>query len=238
MKRLLSGAAIVASCALFTLPSAAATLQVYPVNIGFCAGETAQAVYVKNTGSAAIGAQIRAYAWHQQNNKEVLSDTGDLLVSPPMTNIPAGRQQLIRVILPAPLSGSDESAYRLVIDELPGANNMAPKDGVRFLLRYSIPVFVNCKPQPPNPQDLEFTLDRSTRPVMLKVRNNGSQHSKLGNITLLTGGRSQVMSQGLLGYVLPHSEKEWPLPDGISSASSLSLNLNDNEQKQTFTLTP
>ncbi len=101
MKRLLSGAAIVASCALFTLPSAAATLQVYPVNIGFCAGETAQAVYVKNTGSAAIGAQIRAYAWHQQNNKEVLSDTGDLLVSPPMTNIPAGRQQLIRVILPA-----------------------------------------------------------------------------------------------------------------------------------------
>lgn len=238
MKHLLIAAAIAASGSLLALPSAAATLQVYPVNIGFCAGETAQAVYVKNTGSAAIGAQIRAYAWHQQNNEEMLRETGDLAVSPPMTNIPAGRQQLIRVIVPAPLTGGDERAYRLVVDELPGASNMAPKDGVRFLLRYSIPVFVNCNAQPPNPQDLVFSLDRSAHPVMLRVRNNGAQHIKLGNLTLLSGGKRQVMSQGLLGYVLPHSEKEWPLPHGISSASSLSLNLNDNEQKQTFNLTP
>ncbi len=52
MKHLLIAAAIAASGSLLALPSAAATLQVYPVNIGFCAGETAQAVYVKNTGSA------------------------------------------------------------------------------------------------------------------------------------------------------------------------------------------
>lgn len=238
MKQRLIGAAIAAASALLALPSAAATLQVYPVNIGFYAGETAQAVYVKNTGSAAIGAQIRAYAWHQHNNQEVLSETEDLLVSPPMTHIPAGRQQLIRVMVPAPPVGTEEQAYRLVVDELPGASNMAPKDGVRFLLRYSIPVFVNCNAQSPSAQNLVFSLDRSAHPVMLKVRNNGAQHIKLGNITLISGGHHQAMNQGLLGYVLPHSEKEWPLPNGISSASSLSLNLNDNEQKQTFSLTP
>ncbi|HDG1707321.1 TPA: molecular chaperone [Kluyvera ascorbata] len=238
MKRKLAGIILSTLGALLALPSYAATLQVYPVNVGFCAGETAQAIYVKNVGSAAIGAQIRVYAWHQQNNKDSLSDTEDLLVSPPMTSIPAARQQLIRVILPVPPSGDTERAYRLVVDELPGSNNMAEKDGVRFLLRYSIPVFVNCKDQQPDLNRVTFSIDHLAHPVMLKVRNNGTQHLKLSDITLHAGAQSVSMSKGLLGYVLPQSEKEWPLPKGMTNASSLSLNLNDNEKQQTINITP
>ncbi|HFZ8995319.1 TPA: molecular chaperone [Citrobacter freundii] len=238
MKRLLAGVMVLLSGLLFAIPSYAATLQVFPVNIGFCAGENAQAIYVKNSGSSAIGAQIRVYAWQQQNNKDILSETDELLVSPPMTTIPATRQQLIRVILPAPVTGNNEKAYRLIVDELPGENNLAEKDGVRFLLRYSIPVFVNCNDRQPDPKTISFSVDSQAHPAMLKVRNTGPQHIKLSDITLLSGGKKIHMSHGLLGYVLPHSEKEWPLPKGVSHASSLSLNLNDNEQEQTFSITP
>lgn len=238
MKRTLAGILLATLGSLFALSSYAATLQVYPVNVGFCAGETAQAIYVKNVGSAAIGAQIRVYAWHQQNNTDALSETEDLLVSPPMTTIPAARQQLIRVILPVPPSGDTEHAYRLVVDELPGSSNMAEKDGVRFLLRYSIPVFVNCHDQPVDLKTVSASIDHLAHPAMLRIRNNGTQHIKLSNIALLGGSHRIPMSKGLLGYVLPNSEKEWPLPKGINTASSLSLNLNDNEQKQTIDITP
>lgn len=238
MKRFLMVTALSALFAMLAVPAGAATLQVYPVNVDFCGAESAQAIYVKNTGSAPIGAQIRVYAWQQRDNQDRLTDTDNLLVSPPMTRIPAGRQQLIRVILPTPAPGGDEQAYRLVVDELPGENNMALKDGVRFLLRYSIPVFVHCASALPSPQSLSFTLDTHRRPAVLKVRNNGAQHIKLSNITLMNHGHQLSAMKGLLGYVLPHSEKEWPLPQGSREASSLSLNLNDNAQKQTFTFTP
>lgn len=218
--------------------SYAATLQVYPVTLGFCGKTSAQAVYVRNTGSAAIGAQIRVYAWHQQNNKDTFSETQDIMVSPPMTTIPVSRQQLIRVILPAPLSPEVEHAYRIIVDELPGENNMADKDGVRFLLRYSIPVFVNCKDELPDISTLQVTLDRAAHPAMLKIRNNGSQHVKISDVFLVSGAKRVAMSKGLLGYVLPGSEREWPLPTGMTTASSLSFNLNDNAQTQTININP
>ncbi|MDM2753221.1 MULTISPECIES: molecular chaperone [unclassified Citrobacter] len=221
-----------------TINSYAATLQVYPVTLGFCGKESAQAIYVRNTGSATIGAQIRVYAWKQQNNKDNLTETQDVMVSPPMTTIPVSRQQLIRVILTTPGSGDNEQAYRIIVDELPGKNNMADKDGVRFLLRYSIPVFVNCKDTQPISSQLDVSIDRSVHPLMLKIKNNGTQHVKLSDVFIFSGKRSVAMSKGLLGYVLPHSEKEWPLPNGITTASSLSLNLNDNAKTQIINITP
>ncbi|EPJ3207211.1 molecular chaperone [Salmonella enterica subsp. enterica serovar Derby] len=221
-----------------TVNSYAATLQVYPVTLEFCGNESAQAIYVRNTGSATIGAQIRVYAWHQQNNKDNLTETQDVMVSPPMTTIPVSRQQLVRVILATPGRGDTEQAYRIIVDELPGENNMADKDGVRFLLRYSIPVFVNCKETHPASGQLAVSIVRTAQPLMLKIKNNGNQHVKLSDVFLVSGTKNIAMSKGLLGYVLPHSEKEWPLPNGITTASSLSLYLNDNVQKQTINITP
>lgn len=238
MSRFTSWAAVSIFGVFCAVNSYAATLQVYPVTLGFCGKENAQAVYVRNTGSAAIGAQIRVYAWHQQNNKDTLRETPDLMVSPPMTTIPVSRQQLIRVILPAPIEGDTEQAYRIIVDELPGENNLADKDGVRFLLRYSIPLFVNCKDEQFDVSKLDVSIDRTTRPARLRVKNKGSQHVKLSDVFLTSGAKNIAMSKGLLGYVLPNSEMEWPIPNGLSTASSLSLNLNDNVQKQTINITP
>ncbi|WP_333849700.1 fimbrial biogenesis chaperone [Leclercia sp.] len=237
MKRYLLWAVVSLFGGFCAVNSCAATLQVYPVTLDFCEQESAQAVYVRNTGSAAIGAQIRVYAWHQQNNKDIFNETQDVMVSPPMTTIPVSRQQLIRVILPTPLSGETEQAYRIIVDELPGENNLADKDGVRFLLRYSIPLFVNCKDEHPDVNKLSVSIDRTAQPAKLKIKNNGYQHVKLSDVFIVSGARNIALSKGLLGYVLPDSEKEWPLPNGVNTASSLTLNLNDNVQKQTITIT-
>jgi len=237
MKSLIHYVAIFTALFLLASNTYAATLQVYPVDINFCGSENAQAIYVKNTGSAAIGAQVRVYHWDQKNNKDTLEETQALLISPPMATIPPSREQLIRVIIPAPASGENEQAYRLIVDELPGRSNLAEKDGVRFLLRYSLPVFVNCHHTQPDSTALTFSVDPSVHPAVLQVHNGGNQHVKLENIVLTSGNRKIVMSKGLLGYVLPHREMAWPLPENSKNISAVSFNLNDNEKKQTLHIT-
>ncbi|UWX04754.1 molecular chaperone [Pseudoxanthomonas sp. NC8] len=74
--------------------------------------------------------------------QDQLAPTRDLVASPAILEVAAGERQLVRLIRPRAEPSASEAAYRLVIDELP-ADASAPRDpGLRFLLRYSVPVFV------------------------------------------------------------------------------------------------
>jgi len=213
----------------------AASLQVYPVNITFSAGENAKAVYVKNTGTAPIGAQLRAYQWTQQGQTDVLTETHALLLSPPITSIPAGQQQLIRVILPVPPAQQGEQAYKLVVDELPGTQD-DEKRAVRFLLRYNLPVFVNTPAIPLNLSLMKFHLDTTSSPARLWIENNSSQHLKLSNVVLVADDHKHPLFNGLLGYVLANSSRSWPLPKGHYAGSTLTFNVNDDAVTQSVPL--
>lgn len=212
--------------------SFAASLQVYPVNINFAAGENVKAIYVKNAGNAPISAQIRIYQWGQKDQDDVLSPTQSLIASPPITAIPAGQQQLIRVILPVPAATNQEQAYKLVVDELPGAGTSTERT-VRFLLRYNLPVFINTPSAPIDLSQMKFHLDTRTLPAHLWIENNSDKHLKLSNVSLSSGKEKMVVTQGLLGYVLAHSSRSWVLPKGQYSGSTLTFNANDNSSLQT-----
>ncbi|GAA0487944.1 molecular chaperone [Tatumella punctata] len=210
----------------------AASLQVYPVNINFSVGENVKAIYVNNTGVDPISAQVRVYQWTQKNGSDVLSETHSLLVSPPITAIPPGKQQLLRVILPVPPAGGEEQAYRLVVDELPGTSQNGNQT-VRFLLRYDLPVFINTPASVINLSQVVFHLDTSAVPERLWIENNSSQHLKLSNVVLSSAGHHYPVNKGLLGYVLAKSTRSWTLPKGHYSGSTLTFNVNDNAETQT-----
>lgn len=215
--------------------SFAASLQVYPVNITFSAGENVKAVYVKNTGTTPIGAQLRAYQWTQQGQNDVLTDTHTLVLSPPITSIPPGQQQLIRVILPVPPTQQGEQAYKLVVDELPGSQD-DEKRAVRFLLRYNLPVFVNTPATPVDLAQMKFHLDTSSSPARLWIENNSPHHLKLSNVVLVAGDHKYPLFNGLLGYVLANNSRSWPLPKGHYTGSTLTFNVNDDAAIQTVPL--
>jgi len=72
--------------ALLSRYALAATLQVAPVTLDLQSNQRAAAVYLTNSGKAAIHAQIRVYEWTQKNGKDVLVATGEVVSSPAMTS--------------------------------------------------------------------------------------------------------------------------------------------------------
>lgn len=238
MKRIFPRILLALAGGCFTAGSSAASLQMYPLTVNFCNGQSAAPVYVKNTGTETIGAQLRLYLWQQKGNKDVLTPTQALISSPPIATIPAGKEQLVRIIAPGPTSApGNEQSYRLLIDELPGTRKQADDNQVHFLLRYSVPVFFGCASPKTDLSAVQASLNTRNGHQQLVIRNNGSQHLKLSNVTLMSGGKGYVITGGLLGYVLPGSEMAWELPKGLPAGSSVTAVTNDNATAQTIPLT-
>ncbi|QZY66563.1 molecular chaperone (plasmid) [Providencia rettgeri] len=216
--------------------SHSATLQVYPVNIDFSENEKTKAVYVSNAGKSAINAQIRVFLWQQDSGENKLIETREIIVSPPLTDIPPGQQQMIRIILPNQKTTNAELSYRLIIDELPGSDEAQNGGAINFLLRYSLPIFIYTPSTPVDNAKIHVWIDKSATPALLKVSNENNQHIKLSDVSIINQGKKVVVSKGLLGYVLANNQMQWPLPAHLSSGKNLEVTLNEHNEPETFSI--
>lgn len=120
----------------------AASLQVSPILVEFSSGEKAKELWLTNTGKTNIRAQVRMQEWTQLNSQEILQPTRKLVASPLITEIKPGQRQLVRLIKPANTNTTQEQAFRVLVDELPGSNPEQNNSGLNILLQYSIPIFI------------------------------------------------------------------------------------------------
>ncbi|WP_235424303.1 fimbrial biogenesis chaperone [Citrobacter koseri] len=203
---------------LLSLPSVAATLEVSPTTVTFAGkGSSAktQSVWLSNPGDTPVRGQVRIYEWDQDGHHERLVDTRSVIVSPPFLDIPAGDKQLVRLIKMADNNSGTEHAYRLVIDEVPTAAESHTHDGVRFQLRYSVPVFVPAM-QPPPVQDaltnVSFSVRKEGKTTQFIANNQQARHLKLSRLTWVTPeGKLYLLYPGLTGYVLAGKQNSWPV---------------------------
>ncbi|TWI04906.1 fimbrial chaperone protein [Luteimonas cucumeris] len=221
------------------LPASAASLQVAPTAVTLTEKQNAGALWLTNTDEKkGLRAQTRIYRWTQDNGEEKLEATNDVAVSPPMIELLAGQRQLIRVIRTgAPPQGA-EVAYRVLVDELPGADE-PEASGLQFLLRYSVPVFVLPAGDTPLKYELDTRLERNGSQVSLVAGNSGSQHAQIADLTWVdaTGARKAVLA-GLVGYVLPGQTMRWELPTdtAITAGGHFVARINGEQEEQTLAL--
>jgi fimbrial chaperone protein len=229
----------------------AADLQVSPISLQFAAAEQAQGLWLSNTGNQPLRAQVRVQRWFQGNEGDQLEPARDLVASPPALEIAPGQRQLVRIVRPQPTTAAQERSYRLIVDELPagaGAGVLnpqplaAPAQGLQFLLRYSIPVFVAPQgPAAPVPKQsdirslsAQLTVGAQTH---LSVANAGVRRVRISQLVYEDAqGRRVTLVPGLLGYVLAGQQMRWVLPAGARGAPSgvLKARFNDDEQEQAF----
>ncbi len=200
----------IACAALLACAGALASgLQVAPVSLTLQASQNADGLWLSNTGDSVVHAQVRVYRWTQEGDADKLEPTRGLVASPPMVELAASDRQLIRAIrLVAPPGNGAEEAYRLIIDELPVHD---PKQkGLQYVLRYSVPVFVEPAGAPASPPQLQWALRRDGDRTLLEVSNDGGTHAQLADVvyTDAKGKRSDI-ARGLLGYVLPGARMRW-----------------------------
>ncbi len=211
----------------------AASLQVAPTSLQLTPRQNADALWLTNSGTAPVQVQVRVYEWRQDAGQDQLLPTTDLQVSPPMQSLAAGQQQLIRVVRSEPATPASQRAYRVVVDELPTVDPR--RTGMQFVLRYSMPVFV----QPDAGTGLEYALQaRLTRlddgRPALEVHNSGNSYAQLADLGLGPTNRPQIIHPGLLGYVLGGQTMRWPLdiPAARLAGATFSAKIN-GESAQT-----
>lgn len=197
-----SPACILTCLALSTVSGAfAAGLQVSPTGLSLPAKQRAGVFTLTNTGAKPLTAQVRVYRWSQDGEgKDVLTPSGDVVASPPMVKLAAGKAQQFRVIRTKPAAPHEE-AFRLVVDELPAPEDK-PQSSLQFVLRYSIPLFLN-QTDSPEPQ-LQWRVERAAGgKSVLTVKNIGKAYAQLSNISVKNGSKDKSLAGGLAGYVLP-----------------------------------
>ena len=215
----------------------ASGLQVTPTTLSLKASQNADGLVLDNNGDDVIHAQVRVYHWTQNQAGDQLEPSRGLVISPPMTEIATGAQQMIRVIrVGGPPTNAVEDAYRLSIDELPVAANGKP--GLKFVVHYSVPIFIEPAGKAALLPQLQWSLQNDAGHASLQVSNRGNSHAQLAGIYFTdSAGKRTEIAAGLLGYVLPGSVMHWALkPPATVFTAGGTLEVMVNGQKTTENL--
>ena len=207
MKRAVRAALLGAALAALVPASswARGQLQAAPTLVEIAPGATAGRLTLSNTGDTAIAAQVRVYAWSQADGEDRLSPTQAVVVSPAIVQIAAGTSQVVRVVREGAQPAGRDGTYRIVVDELPSPAD-AGQTGIQIRLRFVVPVYSRAaKTSAP-------ALRCRLNAAQLACGNSGGQSAQLGATKLVdAGGHAVALTGGLFGYVLPGSERRWPL---------------------------
>lgn len=231
---------------------AATPLMIWPVDPVITEEQPAVAVWLENRGTASASLQVRVLDWTQTDGEDVFSTQKDVVASPPISVVPAGKRQMVRLIATRRPPPGLEEAYRVVIDELPAPEDLAQKTpgseagmGIRLNVRYAIPLFVygegaqpfrptkplfgngKGKPLPPS---LTWHATKQGPRHLLVVRNQGAGHARLTSVQWNAGSRGAVpINEGLMGYVLPGSQMQWELEATPPANPELKATINGVE---------
>ena len=226
-------------------PGYAGSLQVAPILLEFGNAQNSQTLWLTNSGTEPLRAQIRVQHWSQEHGKESLQPSDALLASPPMIDIDPGRSQLVRMLQSRPGAHTDENAFRLIVDELPGTGSSA-SSSLRFLLRYSIPVFVlpegatsqlerSSRREPTDASQLQGHWSIQDGSATLSLHNRGTQRIRISQLSWAPTAAPPIdITPGLLGYVLAGRQMRWtlPVPTFLPANGTLHARLNDDAHSQ------
>jgi fimbrial chaperone protein len=203
----------------------ASSLGVWPINPRIDPPASAVMVWVKNNSKTeSVTLQARVFLWRQVDNKDQLLAQDELVISPPIIEVKAEAQQIFRIISRqgAIQNTHEEKSYRLLIDEIPSEEKI-PNSILRFQMRYSLPLFVGLPKSLENlninerlttmASGLSYRVIQEPQPF-LEIYNKNMLHARLSNVSIINQEKTAkpfVISDGLLGYVLPNSVRQWPL---------------------------
>lgn len=210
-----AAALTIAAVASATASSAwAASLQVSPINLFVTTPSKAGAVSLSNQSKEPVRLQIRLYRWRQKDGEEILEPTRDVIANPPSMEIPPQQTYTIRVARLSAAPIGPEESYRLIIDELPSPIDPASaNNGVKMLLRTSLPVFFGAKLAAPK---IAWRVWNENGKLTLEAANSGDRHIKLVGLTVSNPqGETKFNAAGSNAYVLPGSTMRYtPISTG------------------------
>jgi fimbrial chaperone protein len=207
------GAAVVAA-----VPAAASTFNISPIRAQLSAGHRTEVLTLMNADDKPVVVQIHVVAWSQQNGEERLDETRELLVTPPVLQIPAMSEQIVRVALRRDADPARELTYRVIFEEVPQA---APADftGLRVALRLSVPVFVSPAHSKAAAEVTWEAHPLQDGQVEVAATNHGTRHLQVTDFDMQLLGTQGPWHGMTSKYVLPGSRMIWTLKPDVGAAA-------------------
>jgi len=185
-------------------------MRVSPIGVDIVSDKRAGVITLTNTDTEEVSLQVRVFRWTQVNGEDKLEPAVDVFASPPNMKVAPGAAYTIRIarLDARPVGG--ESAYRMIIDELPKPQLPgAVAKGVKMLLRTSVPIFVVDRDAI---TDLTWSITKTPTGLEVHVDNKGGRHVKLSGVQLTRpGGQTIDLGTKLGGYVLARSERSFAI---------------------------
>ena len=188
-------------------PAWAGSFRVNPIHITLPADRQITSLMITNSDTATVSVRVVALAWTQVDGVDVHAPTNNVIASPPIFSIPAGKTQLVRIGLK---NRDGVGAYRVIFEEIP---LQQPTDGqIRVTLRLDLPMYL--LPKDGGKADLRWRAWRDGAGDLFVEGNNvGALHTQVVELSAHSGGSDKKLSTNM-GVVLPNSSRVWKIGDG------------------------
>lgn len=210
---------------------AGASVLISPIDPAIAADQQSSALWLENRGDAPVSLQVRVLGWSQAQGEDSYEPQARVVPSPPILTVEPGKRQLIRLIAADPARAQGESAYRVLVDELPPPPDKEGDSGsVRFRMRYSIPLFVYggaaSPKQAPDGSHLACSLGDEDGTARAEIRNTGDYHARIVGLSIESGGETVPIGAGLVGYALAGGGFAASLPASASAPARLVMSVD------------
>jgi fimbrial chaperone protein len=199
-----------ALAATMTSPSLASNFNVKPVRIEFTKAKMNSVIQIANLEDTTLMVQASTLSWTNEDGKSVYTAVDDVLLNPPVFQIPAHGTQYMRLGLRKVPDETVEHAYRLILAEVP--KPMAEGfTGLRTVVRVSLPIFVTpvaCIAK------LSWEAKRGADGVLtLTASNQGTAHIQIKHLELVADQHGKPVAESLNEYLLPGQKHDWKIED-------------------------
>lgn len=211
----------------------ASTFNISPIRAELSNSHRTEVLTLTNEEDSPVVVQVRVVRWSQKDGAELLDDTREILATPPVLQIPAMSQQIVRVALRRPPDAAQELTYRIIFEEVPQA---APTDftGLRVALRLSIPIFVAPAQGKAMAEVAWASRWLANGQLELAATNNGSGHLQITDFEALFPGSLMPLRGVTSKYVLPGSRMSWTLTPPADAIRQGAIPIRGHSDKGDF----
>lgn len=210
---------------------------VAPVKIEFSPDSRSASITITNRETEERVMEIQILAWRQEDGKDVVEPTNDVIAAPPIFTLGPLQAQTIRLALIHRLQSEQETAFRLIVKEVPSQLVVA-RFGAITSLEFNLPVFVD--PSLQSHREATWSIaEGNAGNLRLSLVNPTNVHMHINSLQVRLPSGQTVTVQGER-YALAGSTVSWDVKDdGHAQAGSTVkvMALLDNNDRRTMTET-
>ena len=190
--------------------AAAGSFSISDIRIDLENDGTAETVEIISQDTRPMGIKIIALPWGVRPDEA--EPVQNLIVVPPIFELPAGESQIIRLASRGLQNETVEKAFVLEIKEVPNEAFAKPGE-LGFTMNLRVPIFVS--PEGAEPSAAWGFESTDTGDVELVLTNAGEAHLNVRSINLRAVEDDFDFKIEGGGFVLPGASKRWPVDTAI-----------------------